>query len=326
MEKQTNPIQESEINLSSMPQETPMTPLDTTPDVGAPVAEEPATLRVCAKCGAVLKDDYVVCPNCGTPATAVASQSEDFMERICSKCGTVLEEGQNFCPKCGQCATGVPSATSPAKNRKLPLLIGVVAAVLVVVVTIVLLVTRDTPVETVTLREKELTLAVGDHASLVYTVAPDDATDPTVTWSTSNESKATVEDGTVYAVEEGTCTVTVSSNNGKTDTCFVTIESAGPDLEAIFDEYCDSEWAFVAADGSYLSIDTNPNDEDDYTDFGAYFAISSVNSALGLPDALFEKMGQTRALDGRQTESYDDLTVSWTYHPDNGLEIMYEKK
>lgn len=326
MENQNNPIQEPEVDLSDMAQETSMTPPDAILDADVPAAEEPTLQRVCAKCGAVLKDDYAVCPNCGTLVTAASSQPEEVKERICSKCGTALEEGQNFCPKCGQSVASVPSATRLAKNRKLPILIGVAAAVLVVIIAIVLIVTRDTPVETVTLREKELTLAVGEHASLVYTVAPDDATDPTVTWSTSNESKATVEDGTVYAVEEGTCTVTVSSNNGKTDTCFVTIESAGPDFEAIFDEYCDSAWAFVAADGSYLSIDTNPNNKDDYTDFEAYLAISSVNSALGLPDALFEKIGQTRALDGRQTESYDELTVSWTYHPDNGLEIMYEKK
>lgn len=325
MENQNNPIQEPEVDLSDLAKEPPMTPPDAIPDADVPASEEPPVQRVCAKCGAVLNDDYAVCPSCGAPVTAAAPQPEEVTERICSKCGTALDEGQNFCPKCGQSVTSVSPAAKLAKNRKLPL-IGIAAAVLVVIIAIVLILTRDTPVETVTLREKELTLAVGEHVSLVYTVAPDDATAPAVTWSTSNESKATVEDGTVYAVEEGTCTITVSSSNGKTDTCFVTIESAGPDLEAIFDEYCDSAWAFVAADGSYLSIDTNPDDIEDHTDFSAYLAISSVNSALGLPDALFEKMGQTRALDGRQTESYDDLTVSWTYHPDNGMEIMYEKK
>ena len=47
---------------------------------------------------------------------------------------------------------------------------------------------------------------------------------------------------------------------------------------------------------------------------------------LGLPDSLTEKMKSTRSMDERQNESYDNVAVSWTYHPDKGLEVMYEAK
>ena len=37
-------------------------------------------------------------------------------------------------------------------------------------------------------------------------------------------------------------------------------------------------------------------------------------------------MMKTTALMGRQSAETDKYKVSWTYHPDNGLEVTYEKK
>lgn len=99
---------------------------------------------------------------------------------------------------------------------------------------------------------------------------------------------------------------------------------SGPDFKSVYNIYCDPDWAYVAFDGSYLTVDTNPNDWDDYSDYEVYSALFSIHEALGLPESLIEKMGQTRALDGRQSSTYDNITVSWTYHPDQGLEVMYE--
>jgi hypothetical protein len=33
-------------------------------------------------------------------------------------------------------------------------------------------------------------------------------------------------------------------------------------------------------------------------------------------------MEKTRALDGRQTASWSFIEASWTYHPDNGLDVI----
>jgi len=80
-------------------------------------------------------------------------------------------------------------------------------------------------VTSVTLSESELTMYVGDSATLVATVEPDDATNQTVTWLTSSSTKATVSSsGKVTAKAVGVVIITVRTQDGsKTDTCTVTI-------------------------------------------------------------------------------------------------------
>lgn len=39
-------------------------------------------------------------------------------------------------------------------------------------------------------------------------------------------------------------------------------------------------------------------------------------------DAIISEMDTTRALDGRQSAEWNDLRASWTYHPDDGLNIV----
>ena len=46
-------------------------------------------------------------------------------------------------------------------------------------------------------------MAEGETLKLTATISPDNATDKTITWTSSNESVVTVKDGTVTAVKEG---------------------------------------------------------------------------------------------------------------------------
>lgn len=79
------------------------------------------------------------------------------------------------------------------------------------------------PVESVSLDKTELKLAKGGNAKLTATVLPADATDKTVTWTTSKDNVATVAaDGTVTAVGEGTAVITATAGD-KTATCTVTV-------------------------------------------------------------------------------------------------------
>lgn len=55
-------------------------------------------------------------------------------------------------------------------------------------------------------------------------------------------------------------------------------------------------------------------------------AIQYANREFGFSYYLYERMINTSALMGRQYEENDKYRVSWTYHPDNGLEVTYEKK
>ena len=77
------------------------------------------------------------------------------------------------------------------------------------------------------MNKTELTLKEGESEILTATVKPDDATDKTVTWSTSDASIATVDaSGKVTAVKEGTATITAKAGE-KSATCKVTVEAKG---------------------------------------------------------------------------------------------------
>ena len=78
--------------------------------------------------------------------------------------------------------------------------------------------------DSVTLSAKELVVVKGKQAALSATVAPENAADKTVTWSSSDESVATVDAaGMVTAKKGGTAIITAQTANGKTATCEVTV-------------------------------------------------------------------------------------------------------
>ena len=88
------------------------------------------------------------------------------------------------------------------------------------------LVLRTVAVTGVTLAPTSATLTLGETetVTLIPTVLPDNATDKSVTWSSSNEAVATVTDGVVTAVAAGEATITVTTTDGaKTATCAVTV-------------------------------------------------------------------------------------------------------
>ena len=78
----------------------------------------------------------------------------------------------------------------------------------------------------VTLDKTEAALTeAGATVTLVATVVPENATDKTVTWSTSDDKVATVVDGVVTAVANGKATITATVGE-KTATCEVTVAIA----------------------------------------------------------------------------------------------------
>ena len=79
-------------------------------------------------------------------------------------------------------------------------------------------------VESVTLDKTTLDLTVGGTATLTATVKPDNATDKTVTWSCDNTAVATVADGVVTAVAEGTAKVTAHAGEASA-VCTVTVKA-----------------------------------------------------------------------------------------------------
>ena len=46
-----------------------------------------------------------------------------------------------------------------------------------------------------------------------------------------------------------------------------------------------------------------------------------ILAKLGASDAVISRMSATRALDGMQDGQWEGIRASWTYHPDDGLNI-----
>ena len=72
----------------------------------------------------------------------------------------------------------------------------------------------------------ELTIKVGETGTLTSEITPQEATNKNVTWASSNDEVATVEDGVVTGIMPGSVTITVTTEDGghKAE-CVVTVKS-----------------------------------------------------------------------------------------------------
>lgn len=79
-------------------------------------------------------------------------------------------------------------------------------------------------VKNITLNQNTLSLDGGDTFNLAVNINPPNATEKTITWTSSNPRVATVDgNGRVIANVSGTSTITATSSNGKTATCEISV-------------------------------------------------------------------------------------------------------
>ena len=80
----------------------------------------------------------------------------------------------------------------------------------------------------IALSQTTVTMVEGTTLTLTATIVPTYVTDPTVTWSSSDEDVATVADGKVTAIAPGTATITATANDGSgvSASCTVTVEES----------------------------------------------------------------------------------------------------
>lgn len=89
----------------------------------------------------------------------------------------------------------------------------------------------------VTLNKTKATIGIDDTETLTATIAPANAQNKAVAWESSNTDVATVANGVVTGVAEGTATITATTEDGSfTATCDVTVMNA-----VIFDCSSDTE-------------------------------------------------------------------------------------
>ena len=82
----------------------------------------------------------------------------------------------------------------------------------------------------------------------------------------------------------------------------------------------DDEWIVVGDEGASVSLDTEGEESPGTT----YSNAVCVLDELGMPDSVSNRMGSTRALDGRQDAQWGEFSATWGYHPDSGMNVVVE--
>ncbi len=120
-------------------------------------------------------------------------------------------------------------------------------------------VAKVVPVESIAIDKETLELVEGDSATLTATVSPDNASDKTYAWTSSNPDVATVaEDGTVTAIAPGNTTITATSNDGgKTASCEVSVAKRIIHVESVT---LSGETSVTAGDTVTFTYTITPSD------------------------------------------------------------------
>ncbi len=115
--------------------------------------------------------------------------------------------------------------------------------------TITLQVTREAKhVTGLTVNQDNIEMYDNDTTVLTATVLPDDSTYPTITWSSSNTTIATVDQtGKVTAVGVGSATITATAD-GKSTTCNITVQPAQYTITALSSN---TTYGIVTGNGTY---------------------------------------------------------------------------
>ena len=93
---------------------------------------------------------------------------------------------------------------------------------------------KEIIVSSVTLNTTNSTVFVGDDLKLKAVVTPNDATNKKMTWTSSNESVATVDqNGNVKGISAGTAIITVKTDNGKIATATLIVKNNDVDVTSI---------------------------------------------------------------------------------------------
>ncbi len=259
--------------------------------------------KICPFCKTEIKEDDAVkvCPACGIPhhegcweenkgCTTFGCSEQHYEAQgtnptdVCPNCGTTLGDGQAFCPKCGTPKGGAKKNVCGKCGAELQ-------------------------------EGQEFCPKCGQKVGLGVEAGVSSAINQFnagIQKNNESKKKKPLIIGIVAAVVAIIVIVMLASGGGKKD------------FNKMYSDIADESWCTIASDGTWMKLDTNPYDIDDSHNSSAWYKIKSVLSDLGFSSSVSEEMNETTALMGKQSASTKGYEVTWSYHPDRGLEAMFK--
>ena len=114
--------------------------------------------------------------------------------------------------------------------------------------------------DSITISKSSLSLNVDETYQLNATINPSNTMDKNVTWTSSNTTVATVNNGMVNAKSKGTAVITAKTVNGKTATCNVTVNQMPTGITINY-----SSKTLNVGDSFKLTATISPSNTDDKT-------------------------------------------------------------
>lgn len=175
----------------------------------------------------------------------------------------------------------------------------------------------DVKVTNITFDTRYLRIEAGEKRELRFTVYPYNATDKTLTWTSSNENVATVENGVITAIGRGSAYITATSSNGVQTSCYVDVYGeAKPVIKKVTGlNFSDRQMSLKVGETKASSVLFTPNDATDKT-----VTYSSLNNSIARVDENGNITGvrpgtvyiYARSVDGPY--AYLQVTVRSTYN------------
>ena len=146
--------------------------------------------------------------------------------------------------------------------KKKDLIAIIIAIILILGLLYFLLLANRIPVTKIYLNKENLNLLVGEKDKLEVTIEPDDASNKSVIWESSNPSIVVVDEtGNISAIQEGTVVIEVKTKDGKvTDSCIVNVYK-NEIIEATFKE---ENIEVRVGENKDLEVDINPKELEEF--------------------------------------------------------------
>lgn len=122
----------------------------------------------------------------------------------------------------------------------------------------------------ISLNKTVLSLRKGTNATLAATVSPSNATNKTVTWSSSNTNVATANGGVVTAVAKGSALITAKTVNGKTATAAITVTNPVVKVSLAYNRAAIFKGLTTASVSSLIVTPTDADGKDNIEYFGSF--------------------------------------------------------